>query len=404
MEHPEEATPESESKGCGALGLKHQRRVVELKFFHRSPQLFVVFGVHRVDACEHHGLDVFKALHSFAAGVGLGRQGVPDFDLFGVFDARDDVADVASGEGLSRLEVESKHPNFIGPVLAPGGHEFHEVAFVNGAVEDAEVRDDATERVEDRIEDHRLERLLHVALGCRDAFNHSLENGFDTQACFAAGGQDVLHVASNEVDDLFAHHFRICRIQVHFVEHGNDLQVMLQRQVQVADGLGLNALGGVHNQKRTFTCRNGPGHFVAEVDVTWGVNQVQHVVLAVLAAVLHLDGVALDGDASLALQIHVVQRLLLQFAVGNGSRGLEEPIGQGALPVVDVGDDAEVADVLHGSKFRRSHVPKDGSRHRMHRQRYSGKFGREAFLSLRAPTCNVQGTPLRFCNNRRLHS
>ena len=404
MEHAEKATPESESEGRGALGLKHQRCVVELEFFHRGPQLFVILRVHRVNARKHHGLHIFKALHSFAAGVGLGRQGVPDFDLFGVFDARDDVPHVSSGEGLFRLQVEPQDADFVGSVFPAGGHEFHEVAFVNGAVEDAEVRDDATERVEHRVEDHGLERLLHVALGRRDAFNHRFEDGFDAQACFSAGGQDVLHVTSDEVDDLLAHHFRICRIQVHLVEHRNDLQVVLQRQIQVADGLCLNALGGVHNQQGAFACGNGAGHFVAEVDVAWGVDQVQHVVLAVLAAVLHLDGVALDRDASLALQVHVVQRLLLQLAVGNGSRGLEEPIGQGAFPVVDVGDDAEVADVLHGLKFRRSHVPKDDSRHRMHRQRYSGKFGRGAFLSLRAPTCNVQGMPLRFCNNRRLHS
>jgi hypothetical protein len=52
----------------------------------------------------------------------------------------------------------------------------------------------------------------------------------------------------------------------------------------------------------------------------------------------------LDGDAALALEIHVVQQLVALVALGHGARQLQQPVGQRRLAVVDVRDDAEIAD------------------------------------------------------------
>ena len=52
-----------------------------------------------------------------------------------------------------------------------------------------------------------------------------------------------------------------------------------------------------------------------------------------------------DRDAALALEVHRVERLFLEIARLDGSRNLEQPIGERRLAVVDVRDDAEIADV-----------------------------------------------------------
>jgi len=77
-----------------------------------------------------------------------------------------------------------------------------------------------------------------------------------------------------------------------------------------------------------------------------GVDQVVGVGLS-LMVVLHFDGVALDGDATLALEVHVVQQLGLLLTLLDGTGLLQEAVRQGALPMVDVGDNAEVSNVLH---------------------------------------------------------
>ena len=58
---------------------------------------------------------------------------------------------------------------------------------------------------------------------------------------------------------------------------------------------------------------------------------------------------ALDGDAALALQVHIVEHL--PFSNLNGLGALQQTVGQRRLTVVYMCDDAEVADVLHLCNF-----------------------------------------------------
>ncbi len=76
------------------------------------------------------------------------------------------------------------------------------------------------------------------------------------------------------------------------------------------------------------------------------VDQVELVLLP-LAGVDHLDGVALDGYALFSLEIHVVKDLILHVTGSEGSGQLKQPVGQGALAVVNMRYDAKVSYVLH---------------------------------------------------------
>ena len=76
------------------------------------------------------------------------------------------------------------------------------------------------------------------------------------------------------------------------------------------------------------------------------VDQVEHVVLAVARAVVDARGLGLDGDAALALEIHLVEELGALLAAAERLRHVEQAIGERALAVVDVRDDAEVADPI----------------------------------------------------------
>jgi hypothetical protein len=76
-----------------------------------------------------------------------------------------------------------------------------------------------------------------------------------------------------------------------------------------------------------------------------GVDQVELVALPMDA-----DRLGLDGDPALALELHRVEQLVAHLALGDGVGQLEDPVRERRLPVVDVGDDREVADpaLLHG--------------------------------------------------------
>ena len=85
------------------------------------------------------------------------------------------------------------------------------------------------------------------------------------------------------------------------------------------------------------------------------VDQVEDVVLAVVRMVGQADGVRLDGDAALALEVHRVEDLRFHLARLQRAGHLEEPVRERRLAVVDVGDDGEVADValVHWGRIER---------------------------------------------------
>lgn len=94
-----------------------------------------------------------------------------------------------------------------------------------------------------------------------------------------------------------------------------------------------------------------------------GVNQVERICLRVARLVLHLDCVALDGDAFFALKLHVIEYLCLHFALVHGVGLLQQPVCQRALAVVDVGYDTEIAYVLHMSNKMCANIQKaEGNR------------------------------------------
>ena len=60
-----------------------------------------------------------------------------------------------------------------------------------------------------------------------------------------------------------------------------------------------------------------------------GVDQIQLVQIAIAGAVMEADGVSLDGDAPLALEIHRVEHLRRHFALRECAGDLQHTVGQG---------------------------------------------------------------------------
>jgi hypothetical protein len=56
--------------------------------------------------------------------------------------------------------------------------------------------------------------------------------------------------------------------------------------------------------------------------------------------------VALDRDASFPFQVHTVEDLVVHFPFRERSGQLEKSVGQRALPMIDMRDDAEIANAI----------------------------------------------------------
>lgn len=78
-----------------------------------------------------------------------------------------------------------------------------------------------------------------------------------------------------------------------------------------------------------------------------GVDEVQEIGLPVFCRVRQGHRLRLDRDATFALNRVGVEHLGFHLARLQTAAQLDDPVGQGGFPVVDVGNDGEVADIPH---------------------------------------------------------
>ena len=177
-----------------------------------------------------------------------------------------------------------------------------------------DVDDDALVRVVVGVEDERLERRRRVALRRRDALDDRLE---ELRHAGALLGRDEEHLLARDregVLELVHDELGLGRRQVDLVEDRDDREALAQREVDVGERLGLDALGGVDDEDRALARLQAVADLVAEVDVARRVDEVQAVGQAVLRRVLEPDGAGLDRDALLALEVHRVEDLARHLA------------------------------------------------------------------------------------------
>jgi len=78
-----------------------------------------------------------------------------------------------------------------------------------------------------------------------------------------------------------------------------------------------------------------------------GVNEIERIIVSVLGPVREGDRLAFDRDPPFPLNIHVIQDLILKIPFLHHARILDQTVRQGRFSVVNMGNNAEVADVFH---------------------------------------------------------
>ena len=225
-------------------------------------------------------------------------------------------------------------------------HDLDLHALAQAAVDDAREHDDAAVGIEPGVEDERLQRRVRVSVRRRQTMDHRFQDVGNAQAGLRGDGERVVGGQPDGLLDHLAGAFDVGRGQVDLVDDRDDLEAVVDGEVGVGQGLRFHALRCVHHQQRALAGSQRARHFIAEVDVSGGVDQVELIGLAVVRLVHHAHGVGLDGDAALALQVHGIEHLRLHLARGERAGEFQQSVGERGLAVIDVRDDREVADVI----------------------------------------------------------
>ena len=262
MKQSEEPAAETKAQRHRTLGLESEGRIIQLQFLQRCPQVFVVLAFDRIDSREDHRLRFLKTIDRFVARTGYMCDRVTHFYLCARLDARDNVAYVTCTDTLARAHVEFEDTYLVRIVLFAGIDEPHFITRVHCAVDHLEVSDDASETIENGVEDKALQRCVGVAYRCRDALDNGIQYLRNAFACTRRATQDICAVATDEVYDLIFHPLRHRIRHVAFIDDGNDLEVVLDRHVEIGYRLRLYTLRRIHHEHRSFAGGDRTAHFV----------------------------------------------------------------------------------------------------------------------------------------------
>jgi hypothetical protein len=173
----------------------------------------------------------------------------------------------------------------------------------------------------------------------RNPLDHRVEYGFDIESCLRTHWDDIFFFASEEAHHLFTDTIRVCTWEVDFIEYWDDGEIIFYREIDVREGLCLDPLTCIDDEDRSLDGRERAGDLVLEVDVSWSIDEVELDSLP-----LHTDWCELDRDTTLTLEIHIIEGLGLDFSFFERACDLHESVGKSRLPMIDVGNDTEVAD------------------------------------------------------------
>ncbi len=191
-----------------------------------------------------------------------------------------------------------------------------------------------------------LERVVHVIGGpavTRRAVDH--------------GEVERLVVGTKfdeEAEQLIDHAVGVRLGPVALVNHDNGAQAEFERFAEHEACLGHGAFEGVDDEHAAVGHAEHAFDFAAKVGVARRVDDVDAVVASFLIVVIHRAVFGKDRDAPLTLErvgVHdqaVLAALeLVELGVPELAGLAKELVNQGGFPVVDVGDDGDVSEVVH---------------------------------------------------------
>ena len=77
------------------------------------------------------------------------------------------------------------------------------------------------------------------------------------------------------------------------------------------------------------------------------VDKVKNVFFAVFCLVWEANGLTFNGNASFPLDVHIIEELVTELPVTHHFTGLDKSVSKGGFPMINMGDNAKVPDIIH---------------------------------------------------------
>ena len=199
-------------------------------------------SVRRIQTTVNHSLGFLITGQRFGRVLASNRYRVADLDVLERFNVTNKVADLPSFQRIARSLFGRELAHLDDFVFGARPNELNLVAFFNLAVHHANVRDRSAVFVVVRIEHHRLQFFLGTSSWRFDAVNDRVEQVVDVQTRFCTHANARLRVHADDLLHLLSHFIGALVLQVDFVDHRHDVQIVFNRGIAGGYGLSFNAL------------------------------------------------------------------------------------------------------------------------------------------------------------------
>ena len=148
-------------------------------------------------------------------------------------------------------------------------------------------------------------------------------------------------VQANHLFYLLGDLIRPRRRQIHFIDHRQNFQVVIQRQIHIGQRLRFDSLAGIHHKDRPFAGRKGAGDFISKIHMPGSIDEVKCVFYAILF-MDHAHRLGFYCDPALPLQIHLVQKAIFHLPHRNSLRLFDQPVCQRGFSMIDMRNNAKI--------------------------------------------------------------
>ena len=249
VQQAEEAAAKAKPEGHTRLCLIREGRIVELEFAHVCLEMFVIRRVDRVNPAEHHRMNLLEA-RQHARRIPRICHGVAHLHFLRAFDVSGEITRLTDLQLVADIGLGIETSDFLHFDRFARMQQLHLHPRLQLTVENPDMRDHALVSVEERIKPQRLQADRARRLGRGNPLHNRFENLLDADPLFRTRRNCQLGGDRQNILQLLLRQRHIRVRQVDLVDHGNDQEILLHRQMHVGDRLRLDALGRVNDEQR----------------------------------------------------------------------------------------------------------------------------------------------------------
>ncbi len=262
---------------------------------------------HRVNATKYGRVNVVEARQRFRRPQLRGGDRIANLNFARIFHRADDISDLPRLKFRDWLFRGREDANFVDGRRNAASHKVDALPRRNGAVHNSHIDNNAAKFIKYRVKNECPQGSVRpVCLGRRDALDDRLQNCRATLPRFRGNKKRLIHWNREHILDLAADFGHIRAGQVYFIEYRHNFEFGILCKVGVGHRLSFHALCRVNDENRPLASPHRPRHFIGEVDMSRRIEQIKEVGLAIRRDIVHRDGVGLNRNAALTLQIHRV--------------------------------------------------------------------------------------------------